>query len=398
MAGVLWLLYPLLRKFARQPIQFVRSRSANRAASSAISGEDRDEPNWRAVLDAMADPALVLDGSGTVLHHNPLVADFYPRVRVGQDITLLSREPALLAAIDQARHSDERTVVHLHDRVPVTRRMSAFISRIGTDEPQSGSSAILVVLRDLTDQEKHAQMRSDFIAHASHELRTPLASLKLIVETLQGPARQDPDKRERFLSMMLVQAKRMAQLIDDLLSLSRIEMRVHLPPRGTVELTELLETVVQSLEPLAEAHKVSLQLNSEAGPVFVRGEREELAQVFQNLVQNAISYGKSGGETKVVVSRTKAVVNRAASIHVAVTDDGIGIAPEHIPRLTERFYRVSAVDSRAKGGTGLGLAIVKHIVMRHRADLDISSELGQGSTFKVSFEDSANEQIRQTIE
>ncbi len=385
-------------------MQFERGRSASRARrenaslSSGISAADRDEPNWRAILDAMADPALVLDESGTVVHHNPLVADLYPRVRVGQDITLLSREPDLLAAIDQARHSDERNVVHLHDRVPVARRMSAFISRIGTDEPQPGSSAILVVLRDLTDQEKHAQMRSDFIAHASHELRTPLASLKLIVETLQGPARQDPDKRERFLSMMLAQATRMAQLIDDLLSLSRVEMRVHLPPRGTVELTELLETVVQSLEPLAEAHQVSLQLNSKIGPVFVRGEREELAQVFQNLVQNAIRYGKPGGEAKVAMSRTRAGVDEATRIHVVVADDGIGIAPEHIPRLTERFYRVSAVDSRAKGGTGLGLAIVKHIVMRHRADLEITSQLGQGSRFEVSFEEAAVTQYEQLAE
>ncbi|MGI9410603.1 MAG: ATP-binding protein [Hyphomicrobiaceae bacterium] len=379
-------------------MQFERSHSTSRAASTSITGEDRDEPSWRAILDAMADPALVLDEAGTVVHHNPLVADLYPRVRVGHPVTLLSREPVLLAAIDQARHSDERNVVHLHDRVPVARRMSAFISRISGDEPSPGSPAILVVLRDLTDQEKHAQMRSDFIAHASHELRTPLASLKLIVETLQGPARQDPDKRERFLSMMLVQATRMAQLIDDLLSLSRVEMRVHLPPHGTVELTELLETVVQSLEPLAEANDVSLHLDSETGPVFVRGEREELAQVFQNLVQNAIRYGKNGGDTKVLIDRAKGSSNGASTIRVAVQDDGIGIAAEHIPRLTERFYRVSAVDSRAKGGTGLGLAIVKHIAMRHRADLEITSELGRGSTFTVSFEEAASNQYKQTIE
>lgn len=360
----------------------------------SADGEDASEPSWHVLLDAMADPALVLDEAGIVVHHNPLVADLYPRVRIGNAVTLLSREPDLLSAIDRAHQADERILVQLHDRVPVTRRMSAIVTRISVEEPPPGSPAILIVLRDLTDQEKHAQMRADFIAHASHELRTPLASLKLIVETLQGPARQDPDKREHFLSMMLVQATRMAQLIDDLLSLSRVEMRAHLPPRGTVELAELLDSVVQSLEPLSDSNGVSLNLDNRIGPVYVRGEREELAQVFQNLVQNAIRYGRKGGSAKVVVVRESSAIGDGSKVKVAVSDDGVGIAPEHIPRLTERFYRVSAADSRAKGGTGLGLAIVKHIVSRHRGDLDIKSELGIGSTFTVAIEEASPENVR----
>ncbi|MEO0810271.1 MAG: ATP-binding protein, partial [Pseudomonadota bacterium] len=345
------------------------------------------EPDWRAILNAMADPALVLDDADTVIHHNPLVVDLYPRVRTGSSIGLLSREPHLLTAIDQVKVSDERLVIDLHDRVPITRRMSAFVSRIAAREHTAGTPTILIVLRDLTDQQRHAQMRADFIAHASHELRTPLASLKVIVETLQGPAREDPVKRERFLSMMLTQATRMAQLIDDLLCLSRVEMNAHLPPRDHIDITAVLDAVVQTLEPLAEANDVKLLLKNFIGSAKVRGDKEELSQVFQNLVQNAIRYGRPCGKVSVVISRDKPLSSRKGRIQVAVTDDGIGIAPEHIPRLTERFYRVSAMDSRAKGGTGLGLAIVKHIVTRHRADLDIKSELGKGSTFTVSFDE-----------
>ena len=358
-------------------------------------GQDSSHLSWHALLDAISDPALVIDGAGTVVYHNPPVVDLYPRVRIGNAITLLSREPDLLVAIDQARHSDERRVVNLHDRVPVTRRMSAIVSRIGDEEPEAGAPAILIVLRDFTDQEKHAQMRSDFIAHASHELRTPLASLKLIVETLQGPARKDPEKRERFLSMMLVQASRMAQLIDDLLSLNRIEMRAHLPPRDVVEVSDLLESVVQSLEPLAEANEITLELVNEVGQVHARGDRDELAQVFQNLVQNAIRYGRCGGFARLTLTREVQPGVLRPFVKVAVTDNGIGIAPEHLPRLTERFYRVSAVDSRAKGGTGLGLAIVKHIITRHRGDLAIASQPGEGSTFTVTLEESCTGSIEE---
>ncbi|MEM8973577.1 MAG: ATP-binding protein [Pseudomonadota bacterium] len=347
------------------------------------TNEVGSETEWSVIIDAIADPAVVLDEAGLVVHHNPPVVDLYPRVRVGTPVTMLSREPDLLSAIDNVRNTNERITVQLHDRVPVTRRMSAIITRINVEDSRPGGPAILIMLRDLTDQEQYAQMRTDFIAHASHELRTPLASLKVIVETLQGPARDDPEKRERFLSMMLVQATRMSQLIDDLLSLSRVEMRAHLPPRDSLEVGELAEAVVQSLEPLAESHQISLKLGNMECPVNVRGDREEIAQVLQNLVQNAIRYGRPDGTAEISVSRHTNPATGQEQVHIAVKDNGIGIPPEHIPRLTERFYRVSAVDSRAKGGTGLGLAIVKHIVTRHRGELEIISEVGKGSTFTV---------------
>ncbi len=357
--------------------------SSNQQKLNATSLDPRGEATWNVIIDALSDPAVVLDETGSVVHHNPQLVDLYPRVQIGNPVTMFSRDPDLLSAIDRVRDTNERMTVQLHERVPVTRRMSAIITSINIEDPGPGAPAILIVLRDLTDQEQHAQMRTDFIAHASHELRTPLASLKLIVETLQGPAREDPEKRERFLSMMLVQATRMSQLIDDLLSLSRVEMRAHLTPRDSLEICELAEGVVQSLEPLADSHQIALKLEIPKEPVHVRGEREELAQVLQNLVQNAIRYGETDGTAKISVSRHTNSATGREQVRIAVEDDGIGIPPEHLPRLTERFYRVSAVDSRAKGGTGLGLAIVKHIVTRHRGELEISSELGKGSTFTV---------------
>ena len=216
---------------------------------------------------------------------------------------------------------------------------------------------------------------------------TPLASLRAFVETLQGPARDDANARKRYLQLMAHQAERMTRLIDDLLSLSRVEMRVHLPPRGIVDLNETAAYVCQSLEPVAEAAKVKVALEKTDGPARIRGDREEIVQVLQNLIQNGIKYGREGGIVEVRVARDAPRGAAGTKVSVSVTDDGPGIAPEHLPRLTERFYRVNAASSREKGGTGLGLAIVKHIVNRHRGELRIASRLGAGSTFTASFDE-----------
>jgi two-component system phosphate regulon sensor histidine kinase PhoR len=210
-------------------------------------------------------------------------------------------------------------------------------------------------------------MRADFVANASHELRTPLAYLKGSVETLLGPAKDDPAARANFLKTMGEQAERMSRLVDDLLSLSRVEMREYLPPSGEADLGAVLDDVAQTLEPMARQAGVALSLSGLDGEAPVRGDHDELAQVFQNLIQNAIKYGREDG--KVDVRLTREAGSRQASYRVDVIDDGPGIAPQHLPRLTERFYRVNVAASREKGGTGLGLAIVKHILNRHRGEL-----------------------------
>ena len=257
--------------------------------------------------------------------------------------------------------------------------MSARLQPLPLPDIDLAEPVILVTFRDRTSEAQLDQMRSDFVANASHELRTPLASLKGFIETLQGPARDDPAAREQFLDIMQQEASRMSRLIDDLLSLSRIEMRVHVPPRDRVDLSAVVREVSELLTPTAERLGQSIAVSVPPGVVVMRGERDELVQVVQNLVQNAIKYGKTGGHVSLRLTHDH------DRVRLIVSDDGIGIAKQHIPRLTERFYRVSAKDSRERGGTGLGLAIVKHIVNRHRGHMDITSTLGQGTAVALSF-------------
>jgi two-component system, OmpR family, phosphate regulon sensor histidine kinase PhoR len=339
-------------------------------------------PQWRLVLDAVQVPAIALDPAATVVHANRLAEDQFGARRRGSHIATVSRDPDLLAAVEEAIDTRQPRTVELHWRVPLERRLLATMVPLEHASPAHGSPTLLITFRDLTEEDRLARMRADFVAYASHELRTPLASLKGYVETLQGSAKDDPAARERFLNTMSGQAERMSRLVDDLLSLSRVEMREYLPPSGEVELGAVLAEVVQTLEPLAEQNGVAVSLSPDDGPAVVQGDYDELAQVFQNLVQNAIKYGRSGGKVEVRLVRERSA--RAARFRVDVIDDGPGIAREHLPRLTERFYRVSVSESREKGGTGLGLAIVKHILNRHRGTLAIASTLGQGSTFSVS--------------
>ncbi|HET6322556.1 MAG TPA: ATP-binding protein [Hyphomicrobium sp.] len=361
------------------------ARANNVVAGSRLG--DADRASWRVVVDAIPSAAIALDAAGTLVHHNRLAAEMFPRIRDGLPMSHVSRSPDLLLAVDRVLAGEgERFDVELIERVPVERRVAATVSRLALPGRSSAPHA-LVTFRDLTEQDRLSQMRSDFIANASHELRTPLASLRAFVETLQGPARNDESARARFLQLMAQQAERMTRLIDDLLSLSRVEMRVHLPPRGIVELNETAAYVCQSLEPVAEAAQTKLVLKRDDETARIRGDRDEIVQVLQNLIHNAIKYGRSGGTVEIRVGRDAPRGSAGAKVWVSVSDEGPGIPPEHLPRLTERFYRVSAISSREKGGTGLGLAIVKHILNRHRAELRISSRLGVGSTFTASFEE-----------
>jgi two-component system phosphate regulon sensor histidine kinase PhoR len=338
---------------------------------------------WRAIVDAMADATVVVDEGATVLHANEMAREMFPRLRVGRPISHGSRHPELIAAFERAQTSTEQIVAQLVESFPIDRRISVAVSRIARDERYGRAPYFLATFRDLSEQDRLAHMRADFIANASHELRTPLASLRGFVETLQGPARNDAAARERFLALMASQAERMTRLIDDLLSLSRVEMRVHLPPRGVVDLNEVAHYVAQTLEPMAKAARTTLKLEQSGGVAQARGERDEIVQVLQNLVQNALKYGRADGHVTIAVRSLAKSTEGTPRIAVSVSDDGPGIAPEHLPRLTERFYRVNVASSRDKGGTGLGLAIVKHIVTRHRGELKIESALGKGSTFTV---------------
>jgi two-component system phosphate regulon sensor histidine kinase PhoR len=239
---------------------------------------------------------------------------------------------------------------------------------------------MLMTFHDQTPLRRVEEMRADFVANASHELRTPLAALSGFIDTLQGPAKDDPKARDRFLTIMHAQATRMARLIDDLLSLSRVELSAHVRPDTSVDLIPIIRQVADGLEPLARERSVVVDTNLPETTVMIAGDREELLRLFENLIENALKYGASGG--KVIVSLSSAATaDGAPEIRVMVRDFGPGIAPEHLPRLTERFYRVDVGDSRSQGGTGLGLSLVKHILNRHRGRLLIESVPKNGATF-----------------
>ena len=235
----------------RQPLGPVSNAAAHTTATAET---------WNALLDAMPDPALVLDGASIVLAANAHARDLFPTLRKGRPVSNAIRHPDLIAAVDKARASSVPLQTHLVESFPYERRISLSVSRVGVGQPPLQASDLLLTFRDLSEQDRLTQMRADFIANASHELRTPLASRRGFVETLQGPARNDTAARERFLGLMAVQAERMTRLIDDLLSLSRVEMRVHLPPRDIVDLNEVVAHVAETLEPIAIAAKAKLSI------------------------------------------------------------------------------------------------------------------------------------------
>ena len=252
------------------------------------------------------------------------------------------------------------------------------------DPPLADGGRAIVLLSDRTRERAVERMRADFVANVSHELRTPLASLIGFIDTLRGPAADDPPAQQRFLGIMAEQAERMNRLIDDLLSLSRIELIEHQPPNERVDVADVARRIAAASEPSVAARRARLDLDLADGLPEVTGDADQLEQVVQNLVDNAVKYGPEGGTVR--LSLRAAMPGRWPSrpgVVLTVADEGPGIPKAHVPRLTERFYRVDKGRSRSAGGTGLGLAIVKHIVNRHRGQLAIDSEEGRGSTFSV---------------
>lgn len=341
------------------------------------------KPSFEDLVAAIPDPVIVLDANLAVRHFNRKAREIIPNLRVSEALTYALRVPELIDAIRGALEAGGSRQIEYSERVPVDRVMEAQISTIAAN---GRIDFVVIVLRDVTQRQRVEQMRVDFVANASHELRTPLASLLGFVETLQGPARNDAAAREKFLDIMRAQANRMSRLIDDLLSLSRIELNAHVQPDNPVDLNLVVSHVADTLGPLARDRGVELSIDRRVPALEVRGERDELIRVFENLVENAIKYGASGGRVEVTLDSVPKPQGKGVDAVVTVRDHGPGIEAEHVPRLTERFYRVDAAKSREKGGTGLGLAIVKHIVARHRGRLGIESVPGEGTTFSVKID------------
>ena len=328
-------------------------------------------PMTRVLLDQLPIPVMLLDDDERVLFVNYSMRDVLGPGLDRKRASSVLRNPDVLAAVTEARRGHS-TNVPFSLPVPIERHFQAYVARISVTPPMTA-----LLLHDLTVVRRSEQMRADFIANASHELRTPLAAVSGFIETLRGHAREDEVAREQFLEIMGVEAARMRRLIEDLLSLTRIEMNEHVRPEGRIGLEGVVRQAVAALKPLAAQDGITVTVESQPGLPQVVGDHDELVQLFQNLIHNAIKYGRDRGKVEVSLSRQDGLVA------AAVRDDGEGIAQSAIPRLTERFYRVDVKRSRERGGTGLGLAIVKHIVNRHQGRLSIESKLGIGSAFTV---------------
>lgn len=372
--------------FAAGLLLWPAGKAAARARSQAAKAA---RPDF-AAIEALDLPVVVFDPDTTVVCQNAaakLLVGAYPEQ---SSLAARVRSPAILDLVGRVMASGVAESIEHAERVPSERWHEVRVAPVAS-ATETGRPLFVLTFRDLTEARRMDRMRTDFVANASHELRTPLASLMGFIETMQGPARNDEAARTRFFGIMLEQAQRMARLIDDLLSLSRLELKSHLAPEGQVDLGTTVAHVVDTLRPMAEDLGVTIDVALPDEPVLVAGDIDELIQVFSNLIENACKYGQAGKRVQVAIADTD-----AEGPHVSVQDFGPGIAKEHVPRLTERFYRVDVETSRSKKGTGLGLAIVKHILTRHRARLIVRSTPGAGSAFTVKFNPTHPDGLPQT--
>lgn len=375
--GDVELLTPGLERLARSALETIGTERRGRqlATSGAALGDT--------LLDRLPDPLFRLEENGgpyRIAWRNPAAA-----MAFGTEESAILRHPALRAAISQTERMATPVRAPIALAAPVARDADAVLIPTGAPGERR---PIFLLLADRTRERNLDRMRADFVANASHELRTPLTSLIGFIETLRGPAQDDPDASRHFLGIMAEQSDRMHRIIDDLLSLSRIEMIEHQPPDTPIQLTPVLRDAVRFLEPVIDQAGATVKLDLAGDLPDIRGDSRQLGQVFGNLIDNAIKYGAVKHGTSGTTVRLTAACSPAGDfvqpgVVISVADDGPGIAREHLPRLTERFYRVDKGRSRAIGGTGLGLAIVKHVVSRHRGRLVIDSAEGQGTIVRV---------------
>ena len=334
------------------------------------------------VMDALPDPVFLVDDERRLIYSNTESANITDTRHSGRDLAVSFRHPAILEAVDTVLKTGSRENAEVSLSAPLNQTFQALISPMNL--PERLRPGALILLRDMTSLQTADQMRQDFVANVSHELRSPIASLFGFIETLRESAKDDPKSQEKFLGIMADEAARMSRLIDDLLSLSRIEVSEHVLPSGTVDIPIILDLTAELLRGRAEERGMQIVIDRPAKFGLVRGDKDELIEVFQNLLENAIKYGTLETAIDVKISEVERLPDSdKPGIAVSIFNRCQGITPEHLPRLTERFYRVDEGRSRNIGGTGLGLAIVKHIISRHRGHMDIDSRDGVGVTVTV---------------
>lgn len=335
----------------------------------------------RSLLAGVPMPLVLIGRDERIAVANTAAVGLFGDGIIGRHYILAMRQPGLMQAIEATLRDGQAGSARYVATSPA--RESTY--RV-TVSPVAGEdeAGVLAAFEDITEIEQAGQIRRDFVANVSHELRTPLTALLGFIETLKGAARDDPAARERFLSIMEREAERMNRLVQDLLSLSRVEAEERVRPTERIDIVAHLALAVAALRQVADSAGVRIEMTGDPGPLIIAADPDQMAQVFQNLIENAIKYGATGRLVRLHVEREqREPALRGPAVRIDVTDFGDGIDPLHLPRLTERFYRVDNHRSREKGGTGLGLAIVKHIVNRHRGRLKVDSELGRGSMFSV---------------
>ena len=354
---------------------------ASPAETAVEAPADRRMPTGfgRSLIEKLPTALVVISAQGRIDYANPAAEHILPQLRIGDHFANLVRAPRFVEAVNAAiaRNADSTASFELPGSGRVFDAQVTYLPH-GVD--QGIGAQVVIQFEDRTEARRADEMRKDFIANASHELRTPLASIIGYIDTLRGHAKDDPEASERFLGIMSSQAARMNRLVDDLMSLTRIEMNAHIPPRETLDLGALVREAAAALEPVAKMSGTTMHVNLPEGQgPFVTGAWDELTQVATNLIDNAIKYGGKDGTVTVGPAKPNEKYPRTAGIYV--TDQGTGINRENLHRLTERFYRVDSAESRNRGGTGLGLAIVKHVMAHHNGALQIESVPGEGSTF-----------------
>ncbi|MGH1329483.1 MAG: ATP-binding protein [Paracoccaceae bacterium] len=339
------------------------------------------QPDATSLLDAVPLPMVLIGADERIIAINPLAQALFGQGAQGRNYVTFLRQPLLLDCIEAALRLNQagETRITLTD----AGRDSVYLVRA-----VPAQSAVLISFEDTTALQQAGQMRRDFVANVSHELRTPLTALLGFIETLRGPAREDAKARERFLEIMEHEASRMNRLVSDLLSLSRVEDEERVRPSQQIDVAAQITMTIERLRPLAEAQNMRLTVEGTEKPIMIPGDGDQLGQVLSNLIENAIKYGRKAGQEAGDVSiclssHDTEPTLRAAAVRIDIADSGDGIDTAHIPRLTERFYRVDGHRSREMGGTGLGLAIVKHIINRHRGRMRIESHKGIGTCFSV---------------
>ena len=375
--------------------------------STAMVTRDLDAEARQSMLERLPIPVLLIGPGGRIERANPAARAFLGLASERGLLSTVLRQPRVLEAVSGALRGEQGGVIEYSTIAPLESHVRAFVEPIRLDTPGPMPFRSMLVLADDTSSKRAERMRADFLANASHELRTPLASLSGFIETLIGPARDDEDARDRFLSIMKVQTDRMRRLIDDLLSLSRVEMNEHVAPTGIVNINAIVREVSEALQPVMMERSIALSLDLSDKDVWVVGDGDQLHEVVENLIGNAIKYSADGAQVEI---RTRFEQSRDRAEHlqermhpesgrltvaapelnasarygvVRVRDNGAGIERQYLPRLSERFFRVEGQKSGPASGTGLGLAIVKHIVSRHRGGFTVESTPGIGSCFNV---------------